>query len=96
MNGNYKIKGEIMDFYVKNIRCGGCANTISKKIKDAFSLEDVNINIEEGIINIDVKQEQEDEVYKTLLSLGYPKNEDENTFGVKAKSFVSCAIGKVS
>ena len=36
------------------------------------------------------------EVKDKLKSLGYPEDGEANTLGSKAKSYVSCAIGKMS
>jgi copper chaperone len=33
---------------------------------------------------------------ETLKSIGYPEDGKENSFGTKAKSYVSCAIGKMN
>ena len=42
------------------------------------------------------KEEQVEEVKNKLKSMGYPEDGEANTLGVKAKSYVSCAIGKMS
>ena len=85
-----------MDFIVDNIRCGGCANTITKKIKQEFDVSSVDVDTEKGIVSIDINDDKSDDVYRVLLGLGYPKSGDDNGIFTKAKSFTSCAIGKVS
>ena len=85
-----------MDFKVNNIRCGGCVNTITKKIKEKFNIDDIDVNIEKGVISIDVDESKRNDVYEVLLGLGYPKFGDDNGFISKAKSFTSCAIGKIN
>jgi hypothetical protein len=35
-------------------------------------------------------------VKEKLKALGYPEDGAANNFGTKAKSYVSCAIGKIS
>lgn len=84
--------------FVENIRCGGCANTITKNLSNDF--KEVLVNIEEGSISFLVeKEEDEKEIKERLLSLGYPvKGENLTKFqDLKAKgtSFVSCAVGKI-
>ena len=91
---------------VENIRCGGCANTISRKLLEKGGIEAVDIQIEDQIVVIEVIEviEVTDESVKqlaidTLVSLGYP--EKDSVKGIKAmkgkaKSVVSCAIGKMS
>jgi copper chaperone CopZ len=85
-----------MNFKVDNIRCSGCANTITKKLKKEFNVDTVDVDTKEGIIVMDISDDRSDEVYKTLLDLGYPKSGESNGIFTKAKSFTSCAIGKVS
>ena len=85
-----------MDFIVDNIRCSGCTNIIRKKIKEEFSIDSVEINIEKKIISFDISEHKINDVYKMLLDIGYPKFGDSNNIITKAKSFTSCAIGKLS
>jgi copper chaperone CopZ len=88
-----------MKITVENIKCGGCAGTISKKLNQAFNTNNVDINIEKGIITLaDINETQKDDVAKVLLNLGYPETDSVQGFNsakAKAKSFVSCAIGKM-
>ncbi|SMN00238.1 Heavy metal transport/detoxification protein [uncultured Candidatus Thioglobus sp.] len=87
-----------MNIAVDNIKCGGCAGTITKKLNATFNTDEVDIDIEQGVIKIDVDDSKRDEVVKVLLDLGYPEIDSVHGFGsakAKAKSFVSCAIGKM-
>jgi copper chaperone CopZ len=87
-----------MEITVENIKCGGCAGTITKKLNTKFNTDSTEVNIEQGTINIDVEDTKRDEVAKILLNLGYPETDSVHGFGsakAKAKSFVSCAIGKM-
>lgn len=85
-----------MELKVANIRCGGCANTITKKLSEEFT--GVKVDIENGIVT--VNEDDEAKLRESLKDLGYPPVDlTLGTFegGVmKAKSFVSCAIGKVT
>ncbi|ABL02593.1 heavy metal transport/detoxification protein [Candidatus Ruthia magnifica str. Cm (Calyptogena magnifica)] len=88
-----------MKIAVDNIKCGGCADTITKKLTTTFDTENIDINLEQGVINLDVDEVKKDEVVKVLLNLGYP--EINSIYGfrsakAKVKSFVSCAIGKMN
>ena len=69
-------------------------------LKDQFGEVKVNLEVKPRIITIDIKEEQEDTLKKKLRSLGYPLTSDElNTLEnatTTAKSFVSCAIGKIN
>ena len=87
-----------MNITVENIKCGGCAGTITKKLISAFDTDNVDVNIEQGIISIDIDDAKREELAKVLLDLGYPETDSVHGFDsakAKAKSFVSCAIGKM-
>ncbi|PHS23760.1 MAG: heavy metal transporter [Methylophaga sp.] len=85
---------------VENIRCDGCANTITKKIMALEGVESVDIAIEDQIVTIEAKDDTGYQSYvKALLAMGYPEKgsvEGIAALKSKAKSVVSCAIGKVS
>ncbi len=82
--------------YIQNVKCGGCANTITTKISDLEGISNVKVTVEEGKIEFDSNEELVEIVKEKLKSLGYPENGDTNSIGTKAKSFVSCAVGKIS
>lgn len=87
-----------MKIAVDNIKCGGCAGTITKKLSKTFQTEAINIDIEQGIVTIDVDEDHRQEIAQVLLDLGYPETDSVHGFDsakAKAKSFVSCAIGKI-
>ncbi|BBB23941.1 heavy metal transport/detoxification protein [Isorropodon fossajaponicum endosymbiont JTNG4] len=87
-----------MKITVDNIKCGGCAGTITKKLTSTFDTENIDINIEQGIINLDVDDAKKAEVVKVLLNLGYPEIDSVHGFNsakAKEKSFVFCAIGRM-
>lgn len=89
-------------FEVANIRCGGCANTITKALQEAgFNEVEVDLSCEPRKVTIEVTDEAQTAHFKAILrSLGYPLVTDERGFTentiMKAKSFVSCAIGKIN
>lgn len=87
-----------MNMTVENIKCGGCATTISKKLTTVFATNAIDINIEQGIISIDIDNTRRAELAQVLLDLGYPESNSIHglkSVKAKAKSFVSCAIGKM-
>ena len=87
-------------YKVLNVKCGGCAGTLKKELADTFGEVEVNLNIEPREITLDIEENQEEELKLKLRSLGYPLTTDElstlQTVGTKAKSFVSCAVGRMS
>ena len=86
-------------FQVKNVRCGGCAGTLTKALAQDFGEVEVNLELEPREITLELKEGQEEALKLKLRSLGYPLLSDElstfQTVGTTAKSFVSCAIGKM-
>lgn len=89
-------------FEVANIRCGGCANTITKALKDAgFEEVAIDLSCEPRTVTVDIADEAQLAQFKAILrKLGYPlMNEEVGEFdsaALKLKSFVSCAIGKLN
>jgi len=86
-------------FEVENVKCGGCANTLKTKLRDAFGDVEVDLEVNPRKITLEIEDNQIDELKDQLRSLGYPLSSEElsplQNVGAKAKSFVSCAIGKM-
>jgi len=83
---------------VENIKCGGCAATIKKKLAEDSRVGAVEVDIEQGIVTIDAAEQDRGLLSEMLLNMGYPESgtaEGIVAAKAKAKSFVSCAIGKV-
>lgn len=86
-----------LNFKVQNLKCGGCANSITKKLSSIQEVNKVEVNPETSIVSVKVtKTDVEASLKKALLNLGYPVEGDKNAFSSKAKSFVSCATGRMS
>lgn len=82
---------------IQNLKCGGCANTITTKVSDLDQITDVNVNVEESTVTFTSSSEENIENVKNkLATLGYPIEGDNNSVISKAKSYVSCATGKMS
>ncbi len=86
-------------FEVLNVKCGGCASTLKKKLKPLFGEVEVDLDVMPRKITLDIKEEDIPALAKELKALGYPLlGEDMSSLEevkAKAKSFVSCAIGKM-
>ena len=83
--------------YIQNLKCGGCANTIKKNVTAIENITNVKVNVEESSVTFNYETEANlAEVKNKLQSLGYPEDGEANSLGSKAKSYVSCAIGKMS
>ena len=92
----------LKSFEVANIKCSGCANTVTTKLSEAgFKELSVDLSCEPRKVTAFIESEtKEEEFIKVLKKLGYPLFDvDIGTFessSLKAKSFVSCAVGKFS
>ena len=83
---------------VENIKCGGCANTITTRLGALDTVDDSQVDVENGVISITGDESFRGEITQLLLKLGYPESgtaEGMAAAKAKAKSFVSCAIGKI-
>lgn len=82
---------------ILNLKCNGCANTIKKGLLSIDGINEVTVTLEKSEIHVD---SENDTILKSakekLASMGYPEVGDANTILHKAKSFVSCATGKMS
>jgi len=87
------------NFKVENVKCGGCASTLMTKLKDHFGEIEVNLEVHPREISLEIEDEKFEDLKMALRELGYPLSNDElglvKIASTKAKSFVSCAIGKV-
>uniref|UniRef100_UPI0040499DB1 heavy-metal-associated domain-containing protein n=1 Tax=Flavobacterium sp. TaxID=239 RepID=UPI0040499DB1 len=83
--------------YIQNLKCGGCANTIIKNISQIESISNAEVNVEESAVTFDAISENEVELVKNILKkIGYPEDGEANSLGSKAKSYISCAVGKMN
>lgn len=87
-------------FEVQNVKCNGCANTLKKALQSDFGNVEVNLDVMPRQITLDIEENQIENLKLKLRNIGYPLSSDElgnlETLQTKAKSFVSCAIGKMS
>jgi copper chaperone len=79
---------------VENIKCAGCMNSIKKALLDLEGIEQVSIDKTTETVNVEGRALREEIVHK-LAQLGYPER-GNNSLLHKAKSFVSCAVGRIS
>ena len=72
----------------------GCAATIKKGILGIHSVEQVDVNVETSEVHITHQTDVILEIKEKLSKLGYPEKGSRNSTVHKAKSFVSCAVGR--
>ena len=81
---------------IQNLKCGGCANTIKTRLEDLGEVDSVKVNTEENSVSFDYNNDSNVSEVRTLLSkLGYPVVGELNPLTKKAKSYVSCAVGRM-
>ncbi|MCR9182719.1 MAG: heavy-metal-associated domain-containing protein [Flavobacteriaceae bacterium] len=81
---------------IQNLKCGGCAHTVTTKITALENIENVLVDVDTDTVSFEYTNEADLEtVKKKLLSLGYPAIGEANPLTAKAKSFVSCAVGRM-
>ena len=83
---------------VENIKCGGCGQRIRKQLLQLDAVDDLAIDVTAGALEITGDSKQREQVIQTLEKLGYPEvgsMQGLRAAGAKAKSFVSCAIGRL-
>lgn len=83
---------------VENIKCGGCASSIRKGLLEDARVTDAQVDVESGKVSIEAPEAARDELALSLAHMGYPEVgsvEGMKAAAAKAKSFVSCAIGRI-
>ena len=87
-------------FEVLNVKCGGCAHTLTSKLAEEFGEVAVNLEVEPRQITLDIDESNIPALREALKGLGYPMSDEDLTtmegFTTTAKSFVSCAVGKMN
>jgi copper chaperone CopZ len=89
------MKTEII--HIENLKCNGCMSTISNNLNKIEGVVKTNIDFESSKVEIECAESIERSVFlEKLLKLGYPEKDSKNTLLTQAKSYTSCAIGKIN
>jgi copper chaperone len=85
--------------HVENIKCGGCEKSIVKGISAIEGISDIQIDRDQQLVSVTADSSLRDTLVAKLKAMGYP--EQGSVSGIdaglaNAKSFVSCAIGRMS
>ena len=82
---------------VANLKCSGCANTITKKISELKGVHKVVVDPDQDSVTVDYEETTpRTEITKTLHGLGYPEATEENGLLLQLKSYASCMIGRIN
>lgn len=80
---------------IENLKCSGCASTIKKELLAINGVEEVQIDVDTATVSVKSEPQFLETIKEQLSKLGYPEVGAKNTMLHKAKSFVSCAVGRV-
>lgn len=82
---------------IQNLKCGGCGHTVTTKLSTLDNITNVAVDVENDTVSFDYTDENDlENAKRKLLSLGYPAVGEANPMTAKAKSFVSCAVGRMA
>lgn len=86
---------EKVSIKVDNLKCGGCANSITQNLRKRGGVLQVNVDIESSEVDVTFSDEiSKTEILQILQKLGYPEQGAGGTTE-KIKSYVSCMIGRM-
>ena len=90
---------EAFTIHVDNLKCGGCAHTIEKSLAAIPGVNAIAVAPEKGEVAFKADAALRPKVAETLRGLGYPETGTVTGLAAgvaNAKSYVSCAIGKMT
>ncbi|CAL2059585.1 heavy-metal-associated domain-containing protein [Tenacibaculum sp. 190524A05c] len=85
----------IQEIYIENLKCGGCAKTITSELSEIKGVDNVDVNVTDSKVTFNSPDSLVETIKEKLSKLGYPEVGDTNNIMHKAKSFVSCAVGRM-
>lgn len=86
---------EKFELEVENVKCGGCAGSIRSRLMEKDGIEDVQVDIDKGFIQLQGDVSDIESIIEQLSSMGYPPKGSPNDVITRAKSFISCATGRL-
>jgi copper chaperone CopZ len=82
---------------IQNLKCGGCANTIITRLSAIDGIDIVTVNNDTDSVSFNYNNENSlNKAVELLSKLGYPVEGEQNPLSKKAKSYVSCAVGRMN
>ncbi|MEZ4778149.1 MAG: heavy metal-associated domain-containing protein [Flavobacteriaceae bacterium] len=88
-----------MDHFIEiqNLKCGGCAKTVIDTLSKVANISNIAVDVEKSMVSFSSEETTNlPMVEKKLSEIGYPPMGSKNSVVTKAKSFVSCATGKMT
>ena len=82
---------------VDNLKCHGCAKTISRELTWIGEVVNVDVSVEDSTVKVEYtgKNKMREVFVEKLRKLGYPE-EGTGNLNQRVKSYVSCAIGRIN
>ena len=90
---------QVMQIEIDNLKCGGCDKTILKGLNALGTISVVSVDQERQLVQFTGDEAHRASVADKLLSMGYPEKDTLSGMGAglaNAKSYVSCAIGRIT
>ncbi|WP_459211777.1 heavy-metal-associated domain-containing protein [Aquimarina rhabdastrellae] len=82
--------------YIHNLKCNGCVNSITQKLLQCTDITSLKIDLAHTAIHLKHQESIDLSLVKSKLKdMGYPVIDEKNALSSKAKSYISCAIGKI-
>lgn len=81
---------------IANLKCSGCAATITKVLSALTGVSEVKVDIDNDSIDINYEQIERKEIIQKLHQLGYPEATEKNGLLMQLKSYGSCIIGRMN
>jgi copper chaperone len=81
--------------YIANLKCGGCATTITNELLKLKGIKSVSVKNESESVTINYENIDRKSITDKLHELGYPEATEENGLLLQLKSYASCMIGRV-
>lgn len=88
-----------MEIKIDNLKCGGCEASILKGLKSIIGVSEVSVNHDAQTVQVNAPVSLRQTILDKLRDMGYPEQGSVSglTAGLaNAKSYVSCAIGRMT
>lgn len=88
-----------VQFNIDNLKCGGCVKTVTKAVESVPEVKEVIVDLNSASVEFtttsDSPEDIRSKVLEKLAAEGYPLQGTSSNWQ-KAKSYVGCAVGKMS
>lgn len=80
---------------VANLKCSGCANTISKELNELDGVVRTLVDVEDNSVTVVHEDIYRQIIIDRLHALGYPEATEKNGLLLQLKSYGSCMLGRI-